>query len=99
MGDKFMSEGVMEVEINCDCVDNPSLFIGVAAPGFWEDQVAAAADEDELLPRDSTKVICMHGDGRCFIRGQEKDWGLMRLATGEAASGWRASSAARCERQ
>ena len=23
----------------------------------------------------------MHGDGRCFIKGKEKDWGLMRLAS------------------
>ena len=39
--DEFLSEGVHEVVINAMDVDNPSLFIGIAAPEYW-DQVAAA---------------------------------------------------------
>jgi hypothetical protein len=34
------------------------------------------------MMRDSASAICMHGDGRLFIRTAEKDWGLMRLTTG-----------------
>jgi len=40
-------------------------------------------DDEILLPRDSKHAICIHGDGRVFIKGQEKEWGLMRVATGD----------------
>ena len=85
VGDEYLASGVYEVEIGCDSVDNLSLFFGVCAPGYWEEVAKAAADEEEgdILPRDSPHCICMHGDGRCFIKGKEKDWGLMRVATGE----------------
>lgn len=86
MGDEYLSSGVYEVQVACDSVDNLSLFFGVAAPGFWEEVMAAEADEEagDVLPRDSARCICMHGDGRCFIKGKEKDWGLMRINTGES---------------
>ena len=79
--DEFLSEGVHEVVINAMDVDNPSLFVGIAAPEYWDQVAAAMAQGEEALPRDSPHCICMHGDGRCFIKSQEKDWGLMRLAS------------------
>ena len=79
--DEFLSEGIHEVVINAMDVDNPSLFVGIAAPEYWDQVAAAMAQGEEALPRDSPHCICMHGDGRCFIKSQEKDWGLMRLAS------------------
>ena len=83
-GDSFLNEGVVEVEIDTENADNLSMFVGVCSPAYWGEVTAAqAADEgEEALPRDSKHAICMHGDGRCFIKGQEKDWGLMKLVTG-----------------
>ena len=85
VGDDYLSSGVYDIEIACDSVDNLSLFFGVAAPGYWDAVQKAAVDDEEgdALPRDSPHCICMHGDGRCFIKGKEKDWGLMRVKTGE----------------
>ena len=77
--DRWLSDGVHEVEVMCDSVDNVSLFIGVVERQFWED-VKSAEEGEDVLPRDSKHSICMHGDGRVFIRGAEKDWGLMRLS-------------------
>ena len=77
----FLSEGIYEVTIDTVDVDNPSLFIGVASPKYWDAVVEAAKDGEEALPRDSTECICMHGDGRCFIKSQEKDWGLQKMAS------------------
>jgi hypothetical protein len=87
LGDEYLSSGIVEVEIATENVDNLSLFIGVASPAYWDEWKAALKEgEEELAPRDSKNCICMHGDGRCFIRGMEKDWGLMRLATGSTLS-------------
>jgi len=80
--DRWLSDGVHEVEVMCDSVDNVSLFIGVVERQFWED-VKSAEEGEDVLPRDSKHSICMHGDGRVFIRGAEKDGGLMRVASGE----------------
>lgn len=76
-----LSGGIFEVVIDTVCVDNPSLFIGVATSKYWDAVEASAAEDEEMLPRDSPECICMHGDGRCFIKTQEKDWGLMKLAS------------------
>ena len=85
IGDEYLNSGIYDVELFCDNLDNLSCFFGVAAPGYWKEVEAAAEDEEagDALPRDSKHVICMHGDGRCFIKGKEKDWGLMRVASGE----------------
>ena len=73
VGDEFLSEGVYDVEISTEC-DNLSLYVGVCAPGYWEEcENAKAEGEEPPPPRDSKHCICMHGDGRCFIRGMEKD--------------------------
>jgi hypothetical protein len=74
--------GVYEVEIGTPNVDNISLFVGIVERGFWQ-EVQVAEDGEEVLPRNSKHSICIHGDGRIFIRGSEKDWGLMRIATGD----------------
>lgn len=81
LGDVFLSRGCYDVEIATDDVDNISCFVGVVSRQFW-DEVRAAEPGEEVLPRDSAHAICMHGDGRVFIKGQEKDWGLMRVASG-----------------
>ena len=73
-----------EIQIGTDNVDNSSFFIGVCQRTYWEDYSSAAAEGEEVLPRDSSSAICMHGDGRCFIKAQEKDWGLMKLVSGGA---------------
>ena len=88
IGDEYLSSGTHEITLQCDNVDNISLFFGVASPSYWDEVQAAAADEEEgeALPRDSKSVICMHGDGRCFIKGKEKDQGMMRVATGDPIS-------------
>ena len=84
LGNEYMRSGVWEIIVETTEVDNPSLFLGVAAPEYWSEVEAAAADEEaeDALPRDSKHCICMHGDGRCFIKGIEKDWGMQRLASG-----------------
>ena len=84
LGDEFLSADVDEVEIATECVDNLSLFVGVASPAYWAEVTAAAEEGEEKLPRNSKNCICMHGDGRCFIKAQEKDWGLMKLVSGGA---------------
>lgn len=78
----WLSEGIHEIELATECVDNISLFVGVVERKFCEEQ-SNAEEGDEVLPRDSKHAICMHGDGRVFIRGAEKDWGLMRVSTGD----------------
>lgn len=74
---------VVEVVISTPCVDNISLFLGVAEPSFFTEAAAAAEEGAELLPRDSKHAICIHGDGRVFIKGKENLWGMNRVATGD----------------
>ena len=81
LGDEFLMDGVWEIVVETINVDNPSVFIGVASQKYWDYVADAAAEGEDPLPRDSMACICMHGDGRCFIKTQEKDWGLMRMAT------------------
>ena len=81
LGDEFLSEGVYEVVLETVNVDNLSLFVGVASPKYWDFVGATEAEGDEPMPRNSVETICMHGDGRLFIRTKEKDFGLMRMAT------------------
>jgi len=81
-GTRFFSEGIHEIELSTECVDNISLFFGVVSRQYWE-EVQAAETGEVVLPRDSKHAICVHGDGRVFIRGVEKDWGLMRFSTGD----------------
>jgi hypothetical protein len=79
IADTWFNEGVHEITLPTQC-DNLSLFVGVCRRKYADDAAAAvAADEEIGLPRDSEDAICMHGDGRVFIRGSEKDWGLMTL--------------------
>lgn len=80
-GDTVLSTGVYDIEVGTECVDNASLFVGVAEPEYATEVMNQS--DGELLPRDSPRAIVMHGDGRLFIRGVEKDWGLMRLKTGD----------------
>ena len=80
---EWWSEGVHEVELLTENVDYPSLFVGVVRRAYWEHASAEARQEDGESMRDSEHAICMHGDGRLFIKAVEKDWGLMRLMTGE----------------
>ena len=87
-GDKMLSaadseSGVVEVEFAMPCVDNISLYLGVAEQSFFDEASAAAAEGGELLPRDSKHAIVIHGDGRVFIKGKENMWGLMRISTGD----------------
>ena len=82
-GDEVFSTGVVEIDIGCPNVDNCSLFLGVAEHTFFEHLTAAEQEEEEHLPRDSKHAICIHGDGRVFIKAAEKEWGLMRVATGD----------------
>jgi len=77
LGHRWFNDGVHELEIRTDCVDNLSLFVGVVRVAHWD-----AAQQQHEPMRDSQHAICMHGDGRLFIKGQEKEWGLMRLRSG-----------------
>ncbi len=83
VGAQWLRDGLFELLVATDNVDNSSFFVGVCERGYWEAYVAAAEEGEEALPRDSKHAICMHGDGRLFIKGVEKDWGLMRLNSGE----------------
>ena len=74
---------VVEVTFGTPCVDNISLFVGVAEPSFFAEAAASAEEGAELLPRDSKHAICIHGDGRVFIKAKENQWGLFRVATGD----------------
>jgi len=71
LADTWLSEGVHEVEIGTDCVDNLSCYIGVVRRKHW------AECEEDVAMRDSEDAICMHGDGRLFIKTKEKEWGMM----------------------
>jgi hypothetical protein len=82
VGDTWLEGGVYKIELATEDVDNLSLFVGVVERGYWA-EVQAAEEGEDVLPRDSKYSICMHGDGRTFIRGIEKDWGMMRVATGD----------------
>ena len=79
----WLAEGVHEIELHTENVDYPSLFVGVVRRAYWEHASAADRKDDGESMRDSEHAICMHGDGRLFIKAAEKDWGLMRLMTGE----------------
>mmetsp|Transcript_16913 Transcript_16913/g.28802 ORF Transcript_16913/g.28802 Transcript_16913/m.28802 type:complete len:230 (+) Transcript_16913:120-809(+) len=80
---EWLSEGTHEIELLTQNVDYPSLFVGVVRRAYWEHASAGARREDGESMRDSEHAICMHGDGRLFIKTAEKDWGLMRLVTGD----------------
>jgi len=82
MSSGLLKDGLYEIEIGCANVDNSSFFIGVAEASYWI-EYSAAEEGVDVLPRDSSSAICMHGDGRVFIKGVEKNWGLMRLASGD----------------
>ena len=82
-GTRWIGEGVHEIEIATECVDNASLFLGVVERSYVSEAAAAIAAGEQYLPRDSKHAICMHGDGRVFIRGVEKEWGMMRVSTGD----------------
>ena len=78
-----LRDGLFDVEVAMDNVDNSSFFIGVCERQYMDAYRAGMAEDEEVLPRDSPHAICMHGDGRLFIKGVEKNWGMMRLASGE----------------
>jgi len=65
-----------------DDVDRQSLFLGMVSREHWA--TTQETDEDgaavECPMRDSSHALCiLHGDGRVFVKTQEKDWGLMRM--------------------
>ena len=63
-GDTWFSQGIVTIELLTDEVDRPSLYAGIVS----RDHVF---EEDTAL-RDSPHALCMHGDGRVFIRTLEK---------------------------
>ena len=79
--DTWLSSGVWDIVVKTQDVDRQSLFLGVVSREHW--QTTEQKDEDgdpiEAPMRDSPHALCMHGDGRLFIKMQEKDWGLMRM--------------------
>ena len=75
-GDTWFSEGIVSIELHTDEVDRPSLYAGIVSRDH-------SFEEDTAL-RDSPHALCMHGDGRVFIRTLEKDWGLMRMESGSS---------------
>ena len=83
IGAQWLRGGLFEIKVATDNVDNSSFYIGVCEHGYWETYAAGIEEGEDVLPRDSQHVICMHGDGRMFIKGLEKHWGMMRLSSGE----------------
>ena len=85
LGTRWMSGGVHTLSLTMEDVDNVSFFIGIVARPFWGALSAALADEEaeEYLPRNSEHAIVMHGDGRMFLKGKEKDWGMLKLLSGD----------------
>ena len=67
-GDAWYNQGIVTIELLTDEVDRPSLYAGIIS-------------RDHIFEEDT---LCMHGDGRVFIRTLEKDWGLMRMESGSS---------------